>query len=170
MLHIPSGIIQDMIAHARELAPHECCGMLSGKTQTVTESYRITNILANMSEQELSRFEGAKLSDLKQLSPEERADIAFQMDAREMAVAQRDIRSKELDLLGFYHSHTFSPARPSQTDITIAMEFESYRKKLNLPEPLHLIISLEDTESPDIRAYRIQDSQATEAPIQQTSS
>ena len=170
MLHIPSGIIQDMIAHARELAPHECCGMLSGNTQTVTESYRITNILANMSEQELSRFEGAKLSDLKQLSPEERADIAFQMDAREMAVAQRDIRSKELDLLGFYHSHTFSPARPSQTDITIAMEFESYRKKLNLPEPLHLIISLEDTESPDIRAYRIQDSQATEAPIQQTSS
>ena len=170
MLHIPSSIIQDMIAHARELAPHECCGMLSGKTQTVTESYRITNILANMSEQELSRFEGAKLSDLKQLSPEERADIAFQMDAREMAVAQRDIRSKELDLLGFYHSHTFSPARPSQTDITIAMEFESYRKKLNLPEPLHLIISLEDTESPDIRAYRIQDSQATEAPIQQTSS
>jgi proteasome lid subunit RPN8/RPN11 len=170
MLHIPSGIIQDMIAHARELAPHECCGMLSGKTQTVTESYRITNILANMSEQELSRFEGAKLSDLKQLSPEERADIAFQMDAREMAVAQRDIRSKELDLLGFYHSHTFSPARPSQTDITIAMEFESYRKKLNLPEPLHLIISLEDTESPDIRAYRIQDSQVTEVPIQQTSS
>jgi len=170
MLHIPSGIIQDMIAHARELAPHECCGMLSGKTQTVTESYRITNILANMSEQELSRFEGAKLSDLKQLSPEERADIAFQMDAREMAMAQRDIRSKELDLLGFYHSHTFSPARPSQTDITIAMEFESYRKKLNLPEPLHLIISLEDTESPDIRAYRIQDSQATEVPIQQTSS
>ena len=170
MLHIPSGIIQDMIAHARELAPHECCGMLSGKTQTVTEGYRITNILANMSEQELSRFEGAKLSDLKQLSPEERADIAFQMDAREMAVAQRDIRSKELDLLGFYHSHTFSPARPSQTDITIAMEFESYRKKLNLPEPLHLIISLEDTESPDIRAYRIQDSQVTEVPIQQTSS
>jgi proteasome lid subunit RPN8/RPN11 len=170
MLHIPSGIIQDMIAHARELAPHECCGMLSGKTQTVTESYRITNILANMSEQELSRFEGAKLSDLKQLSPEERADIAFQMDAREMAMAQRDIRSKERDLLGFYHSHTFSPARPSQTDITIAMEFESYRKKLNLPEPLHLIISLEDTESPDIRAYRIQDSQVTEVPIQQTSS
>ena len=170
MLHIPLGIIHDMIAHARELAPNECCGILSGKNQAVVEGYRITNILANMSEQELSRFEGAKLSDLKQLSPEERADIAFQMDAREMAMAQRDIRSKELDLLGFYHSHTFSPARPSQTDITIAMEFESYRKKLNLPEPLHLIISLEDTESPDIRAYRIQDSQATEAPIQQTSS
>ncbi len=170
MLHIPSGIIQDMITHARELAPHECCGILSGENQSVTETYRITNILATMSEQELYRFEGAKLSDLKHLSPEERADIAFQMDAREMAMAQRDIRSKERDLLGFYHSHTFSPARPSQTDITIAMEFESYRKKLNLPEPLHLIVSLEHTKSPDIRAYRIQDSKATEVLIKQIAS
>ena len=170
MLHIPSGIIEDMIAHARELAPHECCGILSGKDQTVAGNYRITNILADISEGDLSRFEGAKLSDLQRLSPEERADIAFQMDAREMAMAQRDIRSKELDLIGFYHSHTFSPARPSQTDITIAMEFESYRKKLNFPEPLHLIISLEHTESPVIRAYRITDSQATEVSIQQTTS
>jgi len=168
MLNIPSGIILDMIAHARELAPHECCGILSGINQTVTESYRITNILANMSEQELSRFEGAKLSDLQRLSPEERADIAFQMDAREMAMAQRDIRTKNLDLIGFYHSHTASPARPSQTDITIAMEFESYRMKLNLPEPLHLIISLEHADSPNIRAYCIQDSQATEVSIQRT--
>ena len=170
MLHIPSGIIQDMIAHARELAPHECCGILSGKQEAVVERYRIRNILATMSEGDLSRFEGAKLSDLQRLSPEERADIAFQMDAREMAMAQRDIRSKDLDLIGFYHSHTFSPARPSQTDITIAMEFESYRKKLNFPEPLHLIISLEHTDSPDIRAYRIMDSQATEVSIQQTAS
>ena len=72
MLHIPSGIIQDMIAHARELAPHECCGMLSGKDGTVNACYRITNILAAMTKQELSRFEGAKLSDLQRLSPESR--------------------------------------------------------------------------------------------------
>ena len=169
MLHIPAGIIQDMIAHARELAPHECCGILSGKQETVVENYRITNILANMSRQELSRFEGAKLSDLQRLSPEERADIAFQMDAREMAMAQRDIRTKNDDLIGFYHSHTASPARPSQTDITIAMEFENYRTKLNLPQPLHLIVSLEQTDTPDIRAYRIQDSKATEVIIQQIS-
>jgi proteasome lid subunit RPN8/RPN11 len=166
MFYIPSGLIQDMIAHARELAPHECCGILAGTNQTVAENYRITNILATMSEQELSRFEGAKLSDLQRLSPEERADIAFQMDAREMAMAQRAIRAKDHELLGFYHSHTFSPARPSQTDITIAMEFESYRTKLNLPAPLHLIVSLEHPDTPDIRAYRIMDSQATEVSIQ----
>ena len=165
MLNIPSGIIRNMIEHARELAPHECCGILSGNEGTIAEYYRITNILANMSEQELTRFDGAKLSDLQRLSPEERADIAFQMDAREMAMAQRDIRSKGLALLGFYHSHTFSPARPSKTDITIAMEFESYRAKLNLPEPFHLIVSLEHPDQPVVRAYRIQETGAREIPI-----
>lgn len=165
MLNIPSGIIQNMIEHARQLAPHECCGILSGNETQIADCYRITNILADMSQQELSRFDGAKLSALQRLSPEERADIAFQMDAREMAMAQRDIRSKGLSLLGFYHSHTFSPARPSQTDITIAMEFESYRAKLNFPEPFHLIISLEKAEQPVIRAFRIQEALATEIPI-----
>ncbi|MCA9420011.1 MAG: Mov34/MPN/PAD-1 family protein [Nitrospira sp.] len=98
MLAIPSSIIKNMIAHARELAPHECCGILSGTENTIAEDYRITNILAALSEQDLTRFDGAKLTDLQRLSPEERADIAFQMDAREMAMAQRDIRSKDLDL------------------------------------------------------------------------
>lgn len=155
MLTIPTSIAQEMIAHARELDPHECCGILGGKDRTGYQHYRITNILANLSEDELGRFDGPKLSDLKQLSPEERADIAFQMDAQEMGKALRDIREKGISLQAFYHSHTYSPARPSQTDITIAMEFESYREKLNLPEPLHIIISLLDKSSPDIRAYRI---------------
>lgn len=157
-----------MIVHARELDPHECCGILAGTEEgTITHQYRITNILAKMSEAELARFDQAKLSDLKQLSPKERADIAFQMDAMEMAQAQKDIRQKGITLKAFYHSHTFSPARPSMTDIKIAMEFESYREKLNIPQPLHLIISLEDKSNPVMRAYRIEDSQATEVIVQQ---
>ena len=162
MLTIPAPILQDMILHARELDPHECCGILGGTNSIVTEHYRITNILATLSEEDLARFDGAKLSDLKQLTAEERADIAFQMDAREMSQAQKDMRTKGVALKAFYHSHTFSPARPSMTDITIAMEFEGYRQKLNLPEPLHIIVSLEDKAHPDVRAYRIQDSEATE--------
>jgi len=165
MIVIPVKIFEDMIAHARELDPHECCGILAGQEGTVSQHYRITNILAKMTEAELSRFDQAKLSDLQQLSPEERADIAFQMDAMEMAHAQKDIRQKGILLQAFYHSHTGSPARPSVTDIKIAMEFESYREKLNIPEPLHLIISLEDKAHPVIRAFRIQESKALEIPI-----
>ncbi len=166
MLSIPSEIWEDMIEHARLLDPHECCGILAGRDTVMTEHYRITNILAKMSEAELARFDQAKLSDLTQLSPEERADIAFQMDAQEMSQAQKDIRQKGLTLKAFYHSHTFSPARPSTTDITIAMEFESYREKLNIPEPVHVIISLQDKTNPVIRAYRIRHSTATEVPVE----
>ncbi|MEC4673756.1 MAG: M67 family metallopeptidase [Nitrospirota bacterium] len=165
MISIPVQIFEDMIAHARELDPHECCGILAGQDGQVSQHYRIKNILANMAETELARFDQAKLSDLKQLSPEERADIAFQMDAQEMAHAQKDIRQKGILLKAFYHSHTFSPARPSVTDIKIAMEFESYREKLNIPEPLHIIVSLEDKANPIVRAYRIQHSKATEVPV-----
>ena len=166
MLAIPSDIWEDMIEHARALDPHECCGILAGRNETITEHYRITNILARMSEAELARFDQAKLSDLKQLSPAERADIAFQMDAQEMSQAQKDIRQKDVALKAFYHSHTFSPARPSITDIKIAMEFESYREKLGIPEPVHVIISLQDKTNPIIRGYRIRNSTATEVPIE----
>ncbi|NKB80378.1 MAG: hypothetical protein GKS05_00490 [Nitrospirales bacterium] len=165
MLLLPSAILHNMIEHARLLDPHECCGILAGVNREVRKQYRITNILASLTTTELARFDQAKLSDLKQLSPEERADIAFQMDAQEMALAQKDIRTQSLQLQAFYHSHTASPARPSTTDITIAMEFESYREKLNLPEPLHVIISLMEKDTPIVRAYQIRNSTATEVEI-----
>ncbi len=168
MLSIPTAIWEDMIAHARSLDPNECCGMLAGRADDndVTKQYRITNILATLHETELARFDQAKLADLQQLSPEERADIAFQMDAHELSQAQKDMRHHGLTLKAFYHSHTFSPARPSNTDIKIAMEFESYRAILNLPQPLHVIISLEKKAHPVILAWRIHDSQATEVSVE----
>lgn len=167
MISIPAKIWDDMIVHARELDPHECCGVLAGKDSVISEQYRITNILASMSEEELATFfEKGKLSDLKNLSPEQRADIAFIMDMGDFSSAVKDIRQKEFTLPIFYHSHTSSPARPSDTDIKKAMDFEDMRDKLNFPEPLHLIISLEDKTNPILRAYRIQNSQSTEVPVQ----
>jgi len=167
MISIPTTIWDDMIAHARELDPHECCGVLAGQDGIISSQYRITNILASMTEEELATFfEKGKLSDLKNLSPEERADIAFIMDTMEFSSAVKDIRQKEFTLPIFYHSHTSSPARPSETDIKKAMDFEDMREKLNFPEPLHIIISLEDKSHPVIRAYRIQNSQATEVPVE----
>src|SRR2546425_1187477 len=78
-----------MIAHARELAPHECCGMLAGKDGRVTHHYKIANIVATEGAH-LANFAASKLArwaHLQTLSPEERADIAFVMDARDMSLA-----------------------------------------------------------------------------------
>lgn len=143
-----------MVAHARALAPHECCGLLAGTDRRVSRHYKIKNIVA-MEGAELANFDEAKFAHLKRLSAEERADIAFVMDAREMSLALKDMRTNRIELQVIYHSHPHSPARPSATDIKIATDFDSTREVLNLPEPLHLIISLENQTDPVINAFRI---------------
>ena len=43
MLEIPEKIAADMIAHALEEDPNECCGILAGRDGAVYRIYRITN-------------------------------------------------------------------------------------------------------------------------------
>lgn len=52
------------------------------------------------------------------------------------------------DLVAIYHSHTRSAAYPSQTDVNLAA---------NWPDPLYLICSLEDPDSPVLRGFAIRD-------------
>jgi proteasome lid subunit RPN8/RPN11 len=158
-LTIPQQILDEIVAHARARAPHECCGLLAGKDGQVTHHYRITNIIATEGT-EVATFDDAKIACLQQLSPEERADIAFVMDAREQSQALKDMRANGMELQAIYHSHPQSPARPSVTDIKHATEFDSLRKVLHLPEPLHVIISLEH-HTPVLNAFRIVDNHVT---------
>ena len=162
-LKIPKQILDEMVAHARELKPFECCGLLAGKEGRVTKLYRIKNIVAMEGSATVTHFDEAKVSHLQRLSPEERAEIAFVMDAQEQSLALKDMRTAGIELQLVYHSHPESPARPSVTDTKNATEFDLIREKLNLPQPLHLIISLMDPAKPDLRAYRIQDYHVTPA-------
>lgn len=156
-LKIPRKILDEMVVHARELAPYECCGLLAGKDGTVTHHYRIKNIVAQEGAEELSSFDEAKASHLKRLSPQERAEIAFIMDMYDFSLAKKDIRSQGTELQIVYHSHPHSPARPSVTDIKIATEYEDIWGKINLAEPLYMILSLQDASNPDIRLYTIKE-------------
>lgn len=154
-----------MVGHARELTPFECCGLLAGNGEVVTRLYRIKNIVATEGAESVFHFDEAKLDHLKRLSPEERAEIAFIMDAREQSSAFKDMRANGLQLQAFYHSHPKDPARPSMTDIRNAVEFDHLRDKLNLPAPRHFIISLKDPGRPDIRAYWITPDRVIPAPF-----
>lgn len=154
-LSIPQQIIDGMIAHARELDPYECCGILAGRDGTVTQIYRIKNIVALDGAEKLSSFDAAKAAHLERLSPAERAEIAFVMDMQDFSAAKKDIRNKNLELQVVYHSHPHDPARPSVTDIKIASDYEEIWPKINLPIPAYLLISLMDKNKPDIRTYWI---------------
>ena len=162
-LKIPQHILDELVTHARELDPYECCGLLAGKNGTVTHHYRIKNIVAQEGAEELSSFDEAKASHLKRLSPQERAEIAFIMDMHDFSLAKKDIRSQGTELQVVYHSHPHSPARPSVTDVKIATEYEDIWGKINLAEPLYIILSLQDKSKPDIRAYSIKEQHVTPA-------
>ena len=123
-LIIPQHVLDELVVHARELDPYECCGFLAGTGQTVSHMYRIKNVVSLDGATQAASFDDAKLEHLSRLSPEERAEIAFIMDAQEMFHAVKDMRKNGLTLQVVYHSHPHDPARPSVTDIKIADEWE----------------------------------------------
>jgi proteasome lid subunit RPN8/RPN11 len=57
------------------------------------------------------------------------------------------------EIAAIYHSHTKSPAEPSQTDINLAA---------NWPDPLYLICSLAEPEAPEVRGFAIRDRRVEE--------
>lgn len=164
-LSIPKQILDDLVAHARELDPYECCGFLAGTNNTVTRLYRIKNVVSLDGAAQAASFDDAKIEHLSRLSPEERAEIAFIMDAQEMFQAVKDMRKQGLTLQVVYHSHPHDPARPSVTDIKIANEWEENWSRLNLTLPIYLLVSLMDKVRPDVRAYWIKNGSVSPASI-----
>ena len=112
-----------IIAHARETPDQEVCGVLGGRDDRVETLYRA----GNNAETPRTRFE---------------------MDSRDMLKAIRDIDDRDLDLIGFYHSHTHTQAFPSPTDV--AMWTATWGS-----DALCFICSLVDEERPLLRAFRI---------------
>ncbi len=156
-LTIPRQILDEMIAEARALAPHECCGLLAGKDGLVTHHYKIKNIVASQGAGIAELFDTAKIANMERLSPEERADIAFWMDTKDMFTAQKDMRVQGTAMLASYHSHPVSPARPSSTDIK-ALAF--------YPDIVHIIISLQEEAKPVANAFRIVGEKFEQVPFQ----
>ena len=84
-----------LIAHAREESPRECCGLLLGCGDDVVEVRPARNVAS---------------------SPATR----FVIDPKDHIDARRDARARGLEILGFYHSHPHGAAVPSATDLAEA--------------------------------------------------
>ncbi len=154
-LRIPQPIIDAMIAHARELDPYECCGLLAGKDGAVSQHYRITNTVAKDA-RAVQVFDDADVKQLGGLSAAQRAEVAYFMEPKEMLAAFKDMRARGLDLTVIYHSHTHSPAYPSMTDIGLAY----------YPDAAYLIVSLEQKAAPYVRTFWIRNKQVTPATVE----
>jgi proteasome lid subunit RPN8/RPN11 len=88
---IARAALDTIIAHAREAAPAESCGLLLGRDGMVTEAVRTLNV----ADDQLTRFV---------------------VDPKDHIDHRREARRRGFDVLGFYHSHPRSPAVPSATD------------------------------------------------------
>lgn len=91
MIIIPRAILDDMIAHAREHAPLEACGLLAGVGSGVHKSFRLTNVDA-------------------------RPDH-FSLDPKEQFAVVKNIRPFGWEIIAIYHSHPTTPARMSDEDL-----------------------------------------------------
>ncbi len=129
-MRIARDMVNEIVAHARDDAPNECCGMIGGRDGEATSLYRARN---------------ADASPLRYtVDPQDQFRIMEQLDERGE------------ELAAIYHSHTASPAEPSQTDINLARGW---------PDPLYVIVSIADPDSPQVRAFRITDGAVEEADL-----
>ena len=109
-LHIPRPLYDQLRAHGEETYPHECCGILLGKSDASA---------AGSSDMTLTVTEIQRAGNTRTDSAHNRYNIAPQ----ELIAAQRHARKSGLDIVGFYHSHPDHPAQYSSTDFAEAHWF-----------------------------------------------
>jgi len=107
MITISENQLNEIRGHGIRDYPYECCGLLLGRYQAdgkvVTETYPISN----------AREESAKRN-------------RFLITPEELMRGEQYARARDLEIVGFYHSHPDSPAAPSQYDLDHAWPFFSY--------------------------------------------
>ena len=123
MINISEQLLKNIREHGVRDYPYECCGLLLGRyeadAKVVNETYPISN----------AREESAKRN-------------RFLIEPAELMRGEKYARSKELEVVGFYHSHPDSPARPSQYDLEHAWPTYSY-----------IIVSTSDGQSGDLFSW-----------------
>ncbi len=127
-MRLTCAVVDAVIAHARDAAPAECCGVLIGRDGEVLEAFATRNAADR--------------------------PTRFLIDPQDHFEAIRTARRRLLDVVGYYHSHPHTPARPSETDLAEA----------TYPDHLSLIVSLLD-DPPEVRLYRFDGRNFLEEPF-----
>jgi proteasome lid subunit RPN8/RPN11 len=132
-MKIPRQIYDELLAHAREEAPNECCGLIGGSDGEAKTAYRARNA--------------------------EASPLRYNLDPQDQLRIYGEMEGKGEDLVAIYHSHTASPAYPSQTDINLALMDQREDGKVVgreqvFPGVRYLIASLADGEEP-LRGFEI---------------
>jgi len=136
-VEISAELLQQIVAHAREEAPNECCGVIAvepagpdERPARAVRAHRAVNTAA---------------------SP-----LRFEIDGRDVMRLLDAIEGDGLALGAIYHSHTRTAPYPSQTDINFAAHW---------PGVEWLIVGLADGAPPEVRSYLIENGRIEEVSI-----
>ena len=94
LLVIPGAIREEIIAHARDHVPRECCGIIAGNNGELTQLHRLTNLEPGVSR--------------------------YLFDDEEFYKVYWGIENQGEELVAVYHSHPVTVAYPSKTDVEFA--------------------------------------------------
>jgi proteasome lid subunit RPN8/RPN11 len=128
-MKVRRAVLEQIREHAKKEAPVEACGYLAAEADTVVKHYRLVNT--------------------------DKSNEHFSFDPAEQFSTMRQARSEGLQICAVYHSHPFTPARPSREDIKLAFD----------PDLSYVIVSLADKEQP-IRSFKLKDSTVQEETIE----
>ena len=91
---MPAAAVAEMLAHAADELPNECCGLLVGRRGAVERAVRARNL--------------------------EAGPTRYLIDPQDHFNAMKQARSEGLRVIGAYHSHPASEAVPSPSDLAEA--------------------------------------------------
>jgi [CysO sulfur-carrier protein]-S-L-cysteine hydrolase len=93
-MHIARDLLDEIVVHAQDEAPNECCGLIAGSDGKAIRVHRARNEFA---------------------SP-----MRFNVHPQDLIRITTEIEDRGEELAAIYHSHPRSGAYPSQTDINLA--------------------------------------------------
>ena len=147
-LEIPRDHYEEIIAHCQQERPKEACGILAG--------IRPPWLIPPGGPEPLI-VESRRVICIYPMRNVEESPIGYSMDPKEQLKIERDMRVRNQQMIGVYHSHTASEASPSSVDVSLAISTDlSY-----------VIVSLKDNERPALKSYRIDGSTVSEEEVVQ---
>ena len=118
-----------LVAHARAEYPNEACALLGGHDRTAVKVYALPNA--------------------------EASPTFYLVEPKAQLTAMTDMDDRGMDLVGIFHSHTFTEAFPSRTDVELA----------GYPDATYLILSLADPDAPALRGFSIREGKVSEVEL-----
>ena len=106
MIRIEAEPWRQMVEHARSTYPNECCGAMIG---TVGDDGKIVRVAMRLE----NAFEGAQAA-------------RYELRPEDLLKADREARSRQMDLVGIYHSHPDCGAYFSETDLKNSCPWYSF--------------------------------------------